>query len=96
MRRRTLAAVAEAMNLVSEVLGVFTTAPDVFLARLRDKLCAARGIDPEQVERSINERNQARKAKDFARADDLRKELTDSGVELMDGPGGTSWRVDEG
>ncbi len=96
VRRRTLAAVAEAMNLVSEVLGVFTTAPDVFLARLRDKLCAARGIDPEQVERSINERNQARKAKDFARADDLRKELTDSGVELMDGPGGTSWRVDEG
>ncbi len=95
VRRRTLAAILEAMGLVSEVLGVFGTAPDVFLARLRDKLCVARGIDPEQVERSIEERNAARKGKDFARADAIRQELTDARVELMDGPGGTSWRVAE-
>ena len=95
VRRRTLVAILEAMELVSEVLGVFTTAPDVFLARLRDKLCAARGIDPEQVERSIEQRNEARESKDFARADAIRQELIDLGVELMDGAGVTAWRVDE-
>ena len=95
VRRRTLAAILEAMELVGEVLGVFATAPDVFLARLRSKLCSSRGIDPEQVQRSIEQRNEARKDKDFARADALRGELTAMGVELMDGPGGTTWRVAE-
>ncbi len=45
------------------------------------------------VEMMIGLRNDARKAKDFARADEIRKRLTDIGVTLEDGPKGTSWRV---
>ena len=37
-------------------------------------------------------RNEARARKDFAAADRLRDELKDRGLELMDGPGGTTWR----
>ncbi|OLQ04873.1 Cysteine--tRNA ligase [Symbiodinium microadriaticum] len=47
----------------------------------------------EKVERLIQERDAARKDKDFARADAIRDELTDLGVILEDGGKGTTWRV---
>ena len=59
------------------------------------RLCARRGIDPAAVEARIAERAAARKAKDFARADELRRALQEIGVELMDTPAGTTWRVVE-
>jgi cysteinyl-tRNA synthetase len=34
----------------------------------------------------------ARKAKDFAEADRIRKELAAEGIEIMDGPEGSTWR----
>ena len=42
----------------------------------------------------ISERAEARKAKDFARSDAMRDELLAMGVALMDGPQGTSWKVE--
>jgi len=44
------------------------------------------------IEQLIAERLAARKAKDFARADAIRKELTEAGVILEDGAQGTTWR----
>src|SRR5262249_37816925 len=41
----------------------------------------------------IDLRNEARKAKNFALADQIRKRLGDLGVTLEDGTGGTRWRV---
>jgi cysteinyl-tRNA synthetase len=52
-----------------------------------------RKIDPQSVESSIAERAAARAAKQFQRADDIRAGLKARGVELMDGPKGTTWRV---
>ena len=45
-----------------------------------------------QVQKLIDERLAARKAKDFARADAVRKQLTDMGIEIKDTPQGTTWR----
>jgi len=41
----------------------------------------------------VADRITARVAKDFAKADALRTELSDMGVVLMDGPEGTRWKV---
>jgi cysteinyl-tRNA synthetase len=41
----------------------------------------------------INERNQARSQKDFARADYLRNKLDEIGIVLEDKPEGTTWRT---
>ena len=48
---------------------------------------------PAPSRRGSRERAEARKAKDFARADEIRAELKAGGVELMDTPAGTTWRV---
>lgn len=44
------------------------------------------------VEELIEERISAKKAKNFAEADRIRKELADSGIVLEDSPQGTTWR----
>jgi cysteinyl-tRNA synthetase len=46
----------------------------------------------EKIEALIQARVDARKAKDFAESDRIRKELLDHGVVLEDGPQGTTWR----
>jgi cysteinyl-tRNA synthetase len=52
------------------------------------------GHDPlaEQVEFLLKQRAEARRARDFARADEIRDEIDALGVEVMDTPEGTKWR----
>jgi cysteinyl-tRNA synthetase len=47
---------------------------------------------PESIQRLIEARFTARKAKNYAEADRIRKELESAGVILEDGPQGTTWR----
>ncbi|MDY6912961.1 MAG: cysteine--tRNA ligase [Planctomycetota bacterium] len=49
-------------------------------------------IPADEIEKLIAERNAARKAKDFARADEIRSELAAKGISLEDKPDGTIWR----
>ncbi len=46
----------------------------------------------ERIDALVAARVAARKAKDFAEADRIRKELAAEGVEIMDGPDGSTWR----
>ncbi|MBM4356382.1 MAG: cysteine--tRNA ligase, partial [Deltaproteobacteria bacterium] len=48
------------------------------------------GDDPE-IQRLVDERDEARKRKDFLMADRLRKQLEDLGVVVVDSPAGTTW-----
>ena len=50
-------------------------------------------MDADQVESLLAERSKARKERDFARADAIRDELADLGVEIEDGPDGTRWQM---
>jgi cysteinyl-tRNA synthetase len=51
------------------------------------------GLTPEVLEKMIEERTQARKNKDYARADEIRETLAGKGIGLLDSPKGTEWRV---
>ena len=44
------------------------------------------------IEKMIEERQAARKAKDFARADEIRARLLDMGIELLDTREGVKWK----
>ena len=47
---------------------------------------------PEDIEALIQERQDARKAKDFARADEIRNELLEKGIVLEDTREGVKWK----
>jgi cysteinyl-tRNA synthetase len=50
-------------------------------------------VDADKVESLLAARRAARAARDFARADAIREELTTMGVAIEDGPQGTRWKV---
>jgi cysteinyl-tRNA synthetase len=50
------------------------------------------GLDTAGVQALLDAREAARKRRDFAEADRIRKELLTKGIVLEDGPKGTTWR----
>jgi cysteinyl-tRNA synthetase len=66
------------------LIGLLTQAPDAWFRGGVD--------DADAIEAAIQERLDARKARDFTRADAIRAELAERGIVLEDGPGGTTWR----
>jgi len=48
--------------------------------------------DAAEIESLLAERKAARERRDFARSDSIRKSLEERGVEIKDGPSGTTWK----
>jgi cysteinyl-tRNA synthetase len=77
------AGAAGEMRAAGRVLGLFNhTAKDWF----------HNGADSAAIDALIAERRTARAAKNFARADEIRKQLEADGIVLEDNAGGTVWR----
>jgi cysteinyl-tRNA synthetase len=73
---------------VAGVLGILQSEPEEFLS----SVSGDSDIDPEELERLIRERTDARANKEWARADMVRKTLQEMGVIIEDTPQGTKWR----
>ena len=69
------------------VLGLLKMNPKDFLQASRDN------VDAVYVEEMIQRRKQARLDKNWALADELRDTLLAEGIDLLDGPEGTTWRI---
>jgi cysteinyl-tRNA synthetase len=70
----------------SSLIGLFQEDPISWLAGDTE------GIDDTLVDQLIEERNASRKAKNFARADEIRDQLQAMGISLEDVADGTRWR----
>jgi cysteinyl-tRNA synthetase len=74
------------------ILGLFQQPPEAYFAGQRGRFLAKKGLKEEDIRELIARREAARKEKNWARADEIRKEGTAMGVVLEDGPRGTTWR----
>ncbi len=80
-------ALARQLRALGGLLGLLPRESEAFL-----RAGTADEISEVQIGALIAERNEARRAKNFRRADEIRDELSRRGVGLEDDPRGTTWR----
>ncbi len=89
----TLQRLRAELGPVLHTLGVGERPPARVLGEIGERKIRRLGIDRAAVEALIAARTEARKQKDFARADAIRHQLLDQRIVLMDSPQGTAWKV---
>ena len=88
------AGVRDALRAMTGVLGIAGQDARTYLERDKARGLEGGALSPADIERLIGERNAARKARDFKRADAIRDELKAQGVVLEDSAAGTTWKLD--
>ncbi|HLB05623.1 MAG TPA: cysteine--tRNA ligase, partial [Thermodesulfobacteriota bacterium] len=78
-------------GLGNKLFGLFAATPEQFFKTEEAK--ATLGISEDEINRLIEERAEAKKSKEFKRADEIRALLLEKGVVLEDSPKGTTWKV---
>ena len=78
-------------NLIAagKILGVMQEDPNMWLGYNQTA-----NPEKEEIEGLINQRNEARRSKDFKLADQIRDKLKSKGIEIEDTKNGTIWRKD--
>ncbi|MFO7930051.1 MAG: cysteine--tRNA ligase [Thermodesulfobacteriota bacterium] len=90
------------LNLVTDILrigkvmGLMSEDPRLYFERRKQAVLQTGGIDEDWISGKIRERTEARKARDFARADEIRDELRQLNIVLEDRPDGTIWKHGDG
>jgi cysteinyl-tRNA synthetase len=62
------------------------------LGEATPELLATRGVTDEKIEALVKERDQAKRTRNFKRADEIRNELSGMGILLEDSKEGTRWK----
>jgi cysteinyl-tRNA synthetase len=77
------------------ILGIFFENLDVIETqglKIIGHILNASPCTPSEIQALLTERVEARAAKNFARSDEIRKELAARGVEVLDSKSGSTWR----
>ncbi|MGV8997902.1 MAG: cysteine--tRNA ligase [Parvibaculaceae bacterium] len=87
--RAEKAQIKSALLAAGKLIGLLEQDPEVWFAGGG----IAPHIDANEIEALIAARADARKNKDFKESDRIRDELSGRGIQIEDGPKGTTWRV---
>jgi cysteinyl-tRNA synthetase len=88
-------AAQSAIEKLSNTLGLLGTPPSAYLARTRERRIRLRNLSVEAIDEKVEERNRARRDKDFQRGDAIRSELSALGISLRDSATGTEWSIEQ-
>jgi cysteinyl-tRNA synthetase len=91
--KENLAVRVAAFKIAGGLLGLLENSPQTIKQEIFDIKQSELGLDVEKIEGLIEDRKQARKDKNWARADECRDELTQMGVVLEDTAQGTEWKI---
>jgi len=78
---------------MGRIFGLFQEDPGTYLSEQRKEGLNKMNLAEEDILKSIEERNAARKEKNWKRADEIRNELVSKGIILEDTPIGTNWKL---
>lgn len=87
----TLAKALKDIKEVYGILGLFEQKSEDFISEMRTKYLKNVSIATKQIKEKITERAEAKKNKDFAKADAIRTELEEKGIILNDTKEETNW-----
>lgn len=76
-----------------QMMSLFQEPAQQFLTALDDQLLKKSGLERAAVDRLVAERTRARTEKNFAKSDELRKQLTEMNIAVSDLPTGSFWEV---
>jgi cysteinyl-tRNA synthetase len=79
---------------ITSWLGLLAADAQTFQIRTKARRVRCRGLSLSDIEAKLSERSAARAAKDFARSDILRDELSKLGISVKDTTDGQLWSVD--
>jgi cysteinyl-tRNA synthetase len=91
--KANLAVRLEAFKVAGGLLGLLTSSLKEIKQEIFNIKQVELELDVEKIDCLINDRNQARKEKQWARADECRDELDRMGVLLEDTSQGTKWKI---
>jgi cysteinyl-tRNA synthetase len=77
----------------AEALGLMAMSTPAFQEEVKRKRLPLLGLDAAQIDAMVEARADARRAKDWARADELRGELEARKIAVMDRADGSDWRL---
>jgi cysteinyl-tRNA synthetase len=75
------------------IFGLFREDPEGYLVRRKKEGLKRLNLTEQAILGSIEERNLARKEKNWKRADEIRNDLLSKGIVLEDTRSGTIWKV---
>ncbi len=75
------------------ILGILLEKPAVYFDKKQTQVLEQKSVDPTMIAKMVEERNAARKAKDWKKADQIRNQLADMDVILEDRPEETVWKI---
>ncbi len=88
-----IARVRHLFDEVGAVLGLFACRPSEWLEEIKSARSGQLDLAADEIERLIAERAEARAARNFKRGDEIRDLLLEKGIQLLDSPQGTTWKV---
>ncbi len=77
------------------ILSVFEENPEEFIDDLKNKYLTKLNISVDEISDLISQRTEAKQNKDYAKADEIRNQLDDKGIVLLDSKDGTVWNIKE-
>jgi len=81
------------LKQMGEILGILSQEPSEYFRIKKESGLADKAIDADTIDALIKERVEARRSKNFARADEIRARLDAMKIILEDGPEGTTWKI---
>jgi cysteinyl-tRNA synthetase len=76
---------------IAKVLHLFEEDPSQYLKSLKSRVLKELGIDENYIEIKLQGRQAAKEVQDFAKADSIKEELLQKGIQVLDTPEGARW-----